>query len=77
MLSVGEKNYLSALMALKNREYAKAASCFEKAAPYFEHDKEFVLYFETTRLLVEVKKELGLLEVDENSLEIEEIFTNG
>lgn len=76
MLSVGEKAYCAALLALKNKEYSNALSFFEKAAPYFSNNKEFTLYFETTRLLVEVKSKLGTLQVDDK-LEIEEIFTHG
>ena len=76
MLSVGEKAYCAALLALKNKEYTSALSFFEKAAPFFNNDKEFTLYFETTRLLVEVKSKLGTLVVDDK-LEIEEIFTHG
>ena len=76
MLSVGEKAYCVALLALKNKEYFKAFRNFEKAAPYFTTDKEFKLYFETTRLLVEVKTKLGTIEIDD-TLEIEEIFTHG
>ena len=76
MLSVGEKAYCAALLALQNKEYMQAFNYFEKAAPYFENNKEFTLYFETTRLLIEVKRKLGTLEVDDK-LEIEEIFTHG
>lgn len=76
MLSVGEKAYCAALLALKNKEYSNALNYFEKAAPFFSAHKEFTLYYETTRLLVEVKRKLGTLEVDDK-LEIEEIFTHG
>ena len=76
MLSVGEKNYCAALLALKRKDFVKASEYFEKAAPYFEHDREFVLFHETVRLLVNVKQELGKLETDDK-LEIEEIFSNG
>ena len=76
MLNVGEKNYCAALLALKKKDYLTALANFEKAAPYFEEDREFVLYYETVRLLVKVKQELGKLEVDDK-LEIEEIFSNG
>ena len=76
MLSIGEKAYCAALLALKNKEYANALISFEKAAPYFSTNKEFTLYYETTRLLVEVKRNIGTLEIDEK-LEIEEIFTHG
>lgn len=76
MLNIGEKAYCAALIALKQKDFAAASKHFEQAAPYFKDDKEFNLYLETTRLLVEVKKELGKLEEDDN-LEIEEIFTHG
>jgi hypothetical protein len=76
MLNSGEKAYCAALMALKRKDFMAASEYFNQAAPYFKSDKEFNLYYETTRLLVEVKKELGTLEVDDK-LEIEEIFTNG
>lgn len=76
MLKGGEKSYCAALLALKRKDYVSASEHFKKAAPYFENDKEFNLYFETTRLLLEVKRELGKLE-KEDKLEIEEIFSNG
>lgn len=76
MLTSGEKSYCAALMALKRKDYMTASEHFKKAAPYFEHDKEFNLIFETTQLLVDVKKELGRYE-KEDSIEIEEIFTDG
>ena len=76
MQSGGEKAYCSALLALKQKDYTAASNFFEKAAPYFKSDKEFKLYYETTLLLLEVKKTLGKFE-DEDKLEIEEIFTNG
>ena len=72
----GEKAYCSALLALKQKDYTAASNFFKKAAPYFKDDKEFKLYYETTLLLLEVKKTLGKFE-DEDKLEIEEIFTNG
>ena len=76
MLKSGEKAYCSALLALKSKDFKSASKYFEQAAPYFKKDKEFNLYFETTKLLVEVKKELGKVEIVDN-LEIEEIFTHG
>jgi len=74
--SGGDKAYTSALIALKQKDYTSASKFFQEAAPYYKDDKEFKLYFETTQLLIEVKKTLGKLEDDEK-LEIEEIFTNG
>lgn len=76
MLNVGEKAYCAALLALKRKDYNLAADYFRQAAPYFENDKEFNLYYETTCLLVAVKKELaGNSTRDE--IEIEEVFSNG
>ncbi len=76
MLKSGEKAYCAALLALKRKDYVAASKHFKVAAPYFENDKEFKLFYETTRLLVEVKKELG--EIDRvEKLEIEELFSNG
>lgn len=76
MLSSGEKEYCSALLALKSKDFVSASEHFEKAAPYFENNKEFKLFHETTRLLLEVKKKLGTMKEDDK-LEIEEIFSNG
>lgn len=76
MLTGGEKAYCAALLALKRKDYNAASEHFKQAAPFFQEDKEFNLYFETTMLLVEVKKTLGKLEV-EDKLEIEEIVPNG
>lgn len=76
MLKSGEKSYCAALMALKCKDYVSASEHFKVAAPFFENDKEFKLFYETTQLLVEVKKELGKIERVEK-LEIEEIFSNG
>ncbi len=76
MLSLGEKAYCAALLALKKKEYLQAFENFEKAAPYFANNKEFTLYHDTTKLLVEVKRKLGTLSEDDK-IEIEEIFTHG
>lgn len=77
MLNTFEKAYYHALEALKNKEYGKAADYFKEAAPYFKDNKDFVLYAETTRLLLAVKEQLTAYDVDEDKLEIEETFTNG
>lgn len=76
MLKSGEKAYYAALLALKRKDFVSASEQFKTAAPFFENDKEFNLFYETTRLLVEVKKELGKINVEDN-IEIEEIFSNG
>lgn len=76
MLNRGEKSYFRALLALKSKDYLSASENFKKAAPYFEKDKEFKLYFETTELLITVKNELARLKKEDN-IEIEEIFSNG
>lgn len=76
MLTSGEKSYCAALMALKRKDFISASEHFKKAAPYFENDREFNLFYETTQLLVDVKKELGRYEKDDK-IEIEEIFTDG
>ncbi len=76
MLSTGEKAYCSALLALKQKKYRLALEQFAKAAPFFKDNREFNLYFETTRLLVTVSNELGRLE-NKDRLEVEEVFSNG
>ena len=76
MLKPAEKAYFQALTALKNKEYSAAAEQFDKAAPFFEKDKEFGILRETTHLLVATKTELKKLEQKE-SLSIEESFSNG
>jgi len=76
MLSTGEKAYCSALLALKSKDYRAALEHFTKAAPYFRSNAEFNLCFETTRLLVAVRRELNRLE-NEDRLEVEEVYSNG
>jgi hypothetical protein len=76
VLNSGEKYYCTALLALKRKDYVSASENFKKASPYYENNKEFNLFYETTRLLVEVKTELGKVNVEDN-IEIEEIFSNG
>jgi outer membrane protein assembly factor BamD (BamD/ComL family) len=76
MLKPAEKAYFQALTALKNKEYSAAAEQFDKAAPFFEKDKEFGILRETTHLLIATKTELKKLEQKE-SLSIEESFSNG
>ncbi len=76
MLSGGEKSYYAALLALKAKDYIAACEHFKKAAPYYQNDKEFNLFFETTLLMVEVQNELARLE-EVDKIEIEEVFSNG
>jgi len=59
MLSEHEKAYCQALMALKRKEYSNALESFEKAASGYGTNNEFILLYQSTRLLVEVKKELA------------------
>lgn len=76
MLSPAEKAYCLALQALKQKNYRDAADYFSKAAPEFTNNQEFVLLWETTRLLVAVKEELKTAE-NGDKLEIEEVFSYG
>ena len=74
MLNSSEKAYCRALQALKAKHYAQAARCFEQAAPFFADNRDFRLYWETTRLLLAVKQALGTFD---DELVIEEVFTDG
>jgi hypothetical protein len=76
MLNSGESEYYAALLALKRKDYSSASEHFKKAAPFFEHDREFRLFHESTSLMVAVKQELDRRR-QEDSLEIEEVFSNG
>ena len=76
MLKPAEKAYFRALTALKHKDYPAAAEQFDKAAPFFEKDKEFGSLRETAHLLVATKVELKSLEQQE-SLSIEESFSDG
>jgi outer membrane protein assembly factor BamD (BamD/ComL family) len=76
MLKPAEKAYFQALSALKNKDYPAAAEQFDKAAPFFEKDKEFGILRETTHLLIVTKVELKKLEQQE-SLSVEESFSDG
>ncbi len=76
MLKPAEKAYFQGLAALKDKKYKAAAELFDKAAPFFEQNKEFGIFRETTRLLVAVAEELRKLEKEE-SLNIEESFSHG
>lgn len=74
MLSPAEKAYCQALQALKAKDYGRAAQCFEQAAPSFADNQEFRLFWETTRLLIAVKRELA---TTDDKLVIEEVFSDG
>jgi hypothetical protein len=76
VLNPAEKAYFGALQALRHKDYLVAKKQFDVAAPHFADQKEFNLLRETTRLLVEVKRKLGTLTVEER-LEIKESFTSG
>ncbi len=76
MLKPAEKAYFQALTALKRKEYQAAAEQFDKAAPFFEKDKEFGILRETTHLLVATQMELKSFEQQE-SISIEESFSDG
>lgn len=78
MLEPHEKAYLKALQALRDKQYHQAAGFFDQAAEFFADNQEFCLLRETTRLLLEVKKEIAAAEGYENdALMIEEVFTDG
>ena len=76
MLSENEKAYCQALLALKSKDYLKALASFEKGAQTFGTNGEFNLLYQSTRLLVEVKKELAGA-VENNPLEEKEFIING
>ncbi|MDH3890661.1 MAG: hypothetical protein OEV49_06220 [candidate division Zixibacteria bacterium] len=76
MLNTAEKAYFQALTALKRKNYPAAAEQFDKAAPFFEKDKEFGILRETTHLLVATKAELKKLEQQE-AISIKESFSDG
>jgi hypothetical protein len=75
VLSSSEKAYTLALRALKQKDYHTANGYFGRAAPGFGNNREFQLFRETTRLLLDVKDRLSAL--DEDRLDIEEVFSNG
>ncbi len=79
MLKAAEKAYFLALEALKRHEYRRADELFDQAAGFFADNAEFRLVRETTRLLVAVKEELGVVEEDKSNerTEIEEVMTYG
>lgn len=76
MLSPSEKAYYFALQSLKEKRYSLASDYFDRAAPEFSQEREFILLRETIRLLVAVKRELQSGS-DNSRLDLEEVFTNG
>lgn len=76
MLSEAEKAYCQALSLLKERDYNKALDFFEKAQTAFGTNSEFILLYESTRLLVSVKEELAKTNLGA-SVEKKELIING
>lgn len=62
MLKDAEKAYCRALDALSRKDYPEALRLFQSAAGQFEHNREFALLHEATRLLIGVKGELARFE---------------
>ena len=84
MLESSEKAYYRALRALEEKQYRLAVGHFDRAAEFFEGNREFNLLHETTRLLVDLKQALSAAEktartekTDDDTLIIEETFTDG
>ena len=75
MFNQAEKAYCEALLALRNKDYRKAADCFDEAMPQYMNNKEFVLLMETNRLLLAVKDKLAKYENEE--IEVMEAFAHG
>ena len=66
MLSPHEKAYCQALLALRQKEYAKAETHFSQAAEHFTENRDFMILWETTRALLAVKREsVTLLNLDQ------------
>ena len=76
MLNPSEKAYYQALLALKNKDYKKASEQYDKAARFYENNREFDLLRETTKLLLAVKEELNRLESG-TVIQVEEVFSDG
>ncbi len=70
-----EKAYCEALAALKQKNYSEAVERFEIAALEYGTNNEFNLLYQSTRLLLEVKKELKA--IARISLEEKELIING
>ena len=78
MLSPHEKAYCQALLALRQKEYAKAETHFSQAAEHFTENRDFMILWETTRALLAVKRELaGLPKEERDRIDIEEAFSRG
>ncbi len=75
MLSETEKAYCLALAALKHKEYSEAVENFERAADGYGTKGEFNLLYQSTRLLLEVKRELAATAVI--TTEDKELIING
>ncbi|MGH8014864.1 MAG: hypothetical protein ACREBV_01585 [Candidatus Zixiibacteriota bacterium] len=76
MLSETEKAYFRALLALKEKDYDTAVGAFDNASAAFGTNGEFSLLYQSTRLLLEVRKEIA--ETAENTTAIEkELIING
>lgn len=76
MLSEQEKAFCRALLALKKGDYKAALGCFESVNGNVGTNSEFVLLYETTKLLLAVKNELrSMAETDEEITK--EIVING
>ncbi len=75
MLNHFEKAYCQAIIALKEKKYRQAASCFENAAPYYSDNKEFTLLMETNKMLLVVKEKLA--EEENEEIIIKEAFAHG
>lgn len=75
MLHPAEKAYYQALVALHGKAYELALGQFEQAAGYFEHDRDFAVLYETTRLVVEVRRQLAGVSSTKEEIElIEEVL---
>jgi hypothetical protein len=75
MLTGTEKAFLEALTALKQKNYSEAIERFETAAPEYGTNSEFNLLYQSTRLLLEVKRELKA--IAQISLNEKELIING
>lgn len=72
MFNRNEKAYCMALLSLRNKDYQSALENFSSAAEAFSSNKEFVLLWKSTELLLEVKKKIRSAEDEE--IEIEEVL---
>lgn len=65
MVFDSDEAYYKALLALKSRDYRKAAGYLKSAENQFADSLEFRILLETTRLLLAVKEEIFDLELEE------------